>query len=361
MIVERTHYFARNGRSDEVLKVRREASRVRLSLGLPVGTITCAHGGDGPDVAWQCAFPDEEAHRADLAARDASPDFAAVRERMGALLDRFERLIERCDDTAAVEGGLVETDIAGCAIVPQEHAFASQGRTLKGYLYLPPGPGPFPCMITNHGSQIEKGSEDVCRPGTAALLMSWGVASFLPHRHGYGNSPGPGWLDDVTAEFGTSAYDAQLGPRLDRESDDVLAAFDHLSGLPTISSDHIGVMGSSFGGTNTLLAAAKTDRFRCAVEFAGAAINWEHAPGLRTLMLEAAARVACPIYFIQAATDYSTRPTVELAAAARAAGVTVEEKIFPPWGLTRDEGHLFERHGPHVWGPDVRRFLARWL
>jgi dienelactone hydrolase len=216
-------------------------------------------------------------------------------------------------------------------------------------------------MITNHGSQIDRGTTDVCRPGTAALLMSWGIASFLPHRHGYGNSPGPGWLDEVTAEFATPEYDAQLGPRLDRESDDVLAALDYVSGIAAVRGGHIGVMGSSFGGTNTLLAAAKSDRFRCAVEFAGAAINWDHTPGLRSLLLDAAARVACPIFFIQAATDYSTRPTVELAAAARAAGVEVDDKIFPAWGLTHDEGHLFERNGPHVWGPDVRRFLERWL
>ena len=40
-------------------------------------------------------------------------------------------------------------------------------------------------------------------------------------------------------------------------------------------------MGSSFGGINTLFAAAKTDRFRCAVEFAGAAMNWDRTPALR--------------------------------------------------------------------------------
>jgi dienelactone hydrolase len=361
MIVERTHYFARPGKAREVLEVRRHASRVRVAMGLAAGTIHIGEGGDGPDVVWQCAFADEAVHRADLAARDASPDFAAVRDRMGGLIDRFERLFERPDSAAVTPSGLADTDIRELPIVPEEHDFSSQGRDLKGYLYLPPGPGPFPCIITNHGSQIDRGTTDVCRPGTAALLMSWGIASFLPHRHGYGNSPGPGWLDEVTAEFATPAYDAQLGPRLDRESDDVLAALDYLAGLAAIKADHIGVMGSSFGGTNTLLAAAKTDRCRCAVEFAGAAINWDHTPGLRSLMLDAAARVACPIFFIQAATDYSTRPTVELAAAARAAGVTVAEKVFQAWGLTHDEGHLFERNGPHVWGPDVRRFLERWL
>jgi len=361
MIVERTHYFARPGKAAAVLATRREASQVRVALGLPEGTIFDNAGGDGPNVAWQCVFADEAAHRADLKARDDSPAFAAVRERMAELIDRFERLVERRDDVAVTPGGVTDTVLDGAAIVPEEHDFVSQGRRLKGYLFLPPGKGPFPCMITNHGSQIHPGSDDVCRPGTAALLMSWGIASFLPHRHGYGNSPGPGWLDDVTAEFGTPDYDAQLAPRLDRESQDVLAALDHVAGLEAIRADHVGVMGSSFGGTNTLLAAAATDRFRCAVEFAGAAINWDHTPGLRTLMLQAAARLSCPIYFIQAANDYSTRPTVELAAVARGAGVAVDEKIFPAWGLTHEEGHLFERHGPHVWGSDVRRFLVRWL
>lgn len=361
MIIERTHYFAKPGMIPKVLEVRREASRIRVAMGLQAGSIHVSHSGDSPDVAWQCDFVDETAHRDDLARRDASAEFTDVRERMGALIDKFERLFERVDAVTVTASGMRDTTLDNCPIVPEEHDFSSQGMLLKGYLYLPPGPGPFPCVITNHGSQIHQGTDDVCRPGTAALLMSWGVASFLPHRAGYGNSPGPGWLDDVTAEFGTPDYDAQLGPRLDQESDDVLAALDHVAGLDAIRSDHIGVMGSSFGGTTTLLAAAKTDRFRCAVEFAGAAINWEHTPGLRRLMMDATRKLTCPIYFIQAATDYSTRPTVELAKAARAAGVTTAETIFPAWGLTHDEGHLFERNGPHVWGPDVYRFLERWL
>jgi dienelactone hydrolase len=126
-------------------------------------------------------------------------------------------------------------------------------------------------------------------------------------------------------------------------------------------SGHIGVIGSSFGGTVTLLAAAKSARFRCAVEFAGAAMNWERTPRLRALMLDAASRLTQPIFFIQAANDYSARPTIELAASLEGTGKVVESKVYPAFGLTKDEGHLLYIQGPAFWGDDVRRFLERWL
>jgi dienelactone hydrolase len=360
MITERTEYWARDGKTQTVLKTRYRANAVRLALGLKAGVIRLAHEGGGPDVTWQCDFADAAEHAADQKARDDSAAFSAVRTAMYDLVTRFERIVE--EQAPALAGSaFLDREVSSSAVVPQEVAFPSGDLMLKGYLYLPPGPGPFPCMITNHGSTIEKGTSDVCRPGTAALLLSWGIASFLPHRRGYGNSPGAGWLEEVTAEFATPDYDTQLAPRLDRESDDVLAALAWLQQHSEIDPERIGVMGSSFGGTNTLLAAAKSDGFRCAVEFAGAAINWEHTPGLRALLLDRAAAVQCPIYFIQAETDFSTRPTVELADAARAAGVETQSRVFPAWGLTQDEGHVFERNGPHIWSAEVRRFLERWL
>ncbi len=206
--------------------------------------------------------------------------------------------------------------------------FHSGGRELKGYLHLPPGPGPFPLLITNHGSSIDKGTLDVSRPGFGALMMSWGVASFLPHRHGYGNSPGPGWREEASAEFGTPEYDAQVSARLDRESNDVVAALAFVSTLPEVRSDHIGVIGSSFGGINTLLAASKAPGFRCAIDFAGAAMNWDRTPALRTLMIEAGCRLSQPIFLIQAENDYSIRPTKELTQELRNAGKAVWSKIL---------------------------------
>jgi dienelactone hydrolase len=363
IVIERTHYFAHPDLTDQVLATRRRACAVRLAIGLPPGKVFCKRpGGDGSeaDVSWQCTFPDEAAQRRDLEARSASAEFEAVRASMRALIVRFERHLFT-PVALDLPSGLRDTSIDGHPILPREIAFTSGTNRLKGWLHLPPGQGPFPCLITNHGSGISQGTEDISRPGTASLLMSWGIASFLPHRRGYGASEGVAWRDEVTAPYGTEEYDRQLADRLDAESDDVLAALDVVSPLREIDARHIGVMGSSFGGTATLLAASKTDRFTCAIDFAGAAMNWDRTPGLRRLMTEAALRLTMPVFFIQAANDYSIRPTIELTKAFVGKDKVMQSRVFPTFGMNAYEGHLLESQGPTVWSADVRRFLERYL
>jgi dienelactone hydrolase len=361
MWVERTGYFAKQGLVAEVLEARRLASAVRAAIGLPVGNIFVSAGGDGPDVRWECCFPSAEAHAADLAARAASAEFESVRARMRTLLGRFERAVERIDEVSPLTSGIVTTSLHGTPLVPREIPFRAGNHALKGYFYAPPGVGPFPCMVLNHGSGIDKGTLDVSRPGTASLLASWGIASFLPHRHGYGNSEGRGWREEVLAPFGSDEYDTQLAARLDRESEDVLMASEIAAALPEVHGRNIGVMGSSFGGVNTLLSASKSKRFRCAVEFAGAAMNWDRTPGLRKVMRDAALKLTMPIFFIQAGNDYSIRPTRELVEALEGSRVTFQAKVFPAFGCNANEGHLFERDGTHIWGAEVRQFLERYL
>jgi dienelactone hydrolase len=362
MITERTAYFAKPGRVADVIATRRRACAVRVAIGLPAGRIqlAAAEAEDQPDVVWECNFADSATHEADLAARAASPDFTAVRVDMNAAIRLFSRQVFTADETL-LPNGMAWRSLEGVKVVPREITVHSAGRDLKAYLFLPPGPGPHPLMICNHGSGIDQGSLDVSRPGTAALLMSWGIASLLLHRHGYGNSPGPTWRAEASAAPGTPEYDAQLSGRLDRESDDVLAALDVALTMPEIRPDHIGVMGSSFGGTNTLFAASKTSRFRCAVEFAGAAMNWEKAPGLAQQMTEAAHRLTQPVFFIQAENDYSTGPTRDLTAALAPTGKIMWSKIYPAFGINPNEGHLFESQGRMLWADDVRRFLERYL
>ena len=361
-ITERTHYFARPGQAAAALETRRRASRVRIAEGLPGGRILVrAEGDDGsaPDVVWQCDFADAAAHRADLAARAASAAFEAIRAEMRSHIERFERQVLRAEPML-LASGLRDTPIDGHPILPRAIHFVSGPYRLLGWLHLPPGPGPFPCLITNHGSGIDKGTEDTSRPGTAALLMSWGIASFLPHRRGYGASEGPGWREEVTGAYGTTEYDRQLAARLDAESDDIIAALGVIAALPEIDARHIGVLGSSFGGTTTLLAAAKSDRFTCAIDFAGAAMNWDRTPALRELMTAAALGVSMPLFLIQAANDYSIRPTHELALAL-AGRPHVRSRVYPAFGVNTHEGHLLESRGPTVWAAEVRAFLEQYL
>lgn len=362
-IIERTEYWAKPGLAEQVLAIRRRASAVRRDIGLPSGRVFSRSpglDGDIPDVVWECSFTDAAAQAADLAARGASPAFGAIRGQMTASIDRFARHV-LAQDAEPLPNGMRPIDLSGIDITPREIAFHSAGRELKGYFWCPPGEGPFPCLVTNHGSGIEQGSVDVSRPGTAALLMSWGIASFLPHRRGYGNSPGPAWRQEVTGEPGTQAYDEQLLKRLDDESDDVLAALHMVSALPEVRAEHVGVMGSSFGGVNTLFAASKSPAFTCAVEFAGAAMNWDRAPRLRQGMIEAGLRVTAPLFLIQAANDFSIRPTRELAQALGGRDAVVWSKTYPAFGINPMEGHLFESRGAQFWAADVHRFLELYL
>ncbi len=358
MIVERTHYFAKPGLRDAVLATRHRANQIRVAIGLLAGTIHVKADAkaDGPDVAWECAFPDSAAHAADLAARAASPEFEAVRAEMRARIARFERLCEE-----RVAGWSPDPTLAGHAVVPVEHEFPSVGRMLKGYLWLPAGAGPFACVIHNHGSGLAQGSEDAVQPGVAAELLAWGLAVFYPHRHGYGNSPGPDWRSDCPGEPFSEGYNRAIVARLERESLDVVAALAFLRTLPAIDAGRVAVMGSSFGGVNTLLAAEREPGFRCAVEFAGAAMNWDRNPLLRARRTAAARARTRPIFYAPAANDFSIRPTRELAAAASAAGRPHEARIYPAFGLTPWEGHLVHGRGIRVWRDDVRRFLERWL
>jgi dienelactone hydrolase len=360
-LVERTHYYAKPGRASEVLATRRRASEVRVALGLPYGRILAKAdpAGDGPDVSWECAFADAATHARDLETRGRSAEFTAVRARMTTLIERFERLV-LLEDTSAAAGRGAEPD-APRPVVPQEVHLPSDGRTLAAFLYLPPGAGPFPGLVLNHGSTIHPGTSDLCRPGTAALLMGWGYAVLLPHRRGYGSSAGPAWRREVTAELGTPDYDRALAARLAREAEDVVAAIDWLGARPEVTADRRGVLGSSFGGVMSLLAAARRPGLAGAVDFAGAAMNWERTPTLRATMLAATRDLAVPIALVQAENDYSTAPTRELAAELARHGKEHAARVFPAFGLTADEGHLFFENGASSWGPWVRTLLDRWI
>jgi hypothetical protein len=78
-------------------------------------------------------------------------------------------------------------------------------------------------------------------------------------------------------------------------------------------------------------------------------------------MIAATQRLTKPIYFAQAANDYSVGPTQTLPGVAAEAGKIVASRIFRALGVNANEGHLLESRGPVVWAAEIRHFLERHL
>ena len=143
--------------------------------------------------------------------------------------------------------------------------------------------------------------------------------------------------------------------------DDVMAALAFLKTVPGIDSHRIAVAGHSFGGQLTLLAAERDKTIRAAVTFAGAADSWERSPELRERLFSAISGTNAAIMLTHAENDFGT-------AAGRALAVELEHlhkpyvlKIYPPVGLTLDDGHNMLYENIPAWESDVFEFLNRYL
>ncbi|MEK9683393.1 MAG: prolyl oligopeptidase family serine peptidase [Rhodospirillaceae bacterium] len=251
--------------------------------------------------------------------------------------------------------------VDGHAHAPEEIVFTCGGNTLTGYLYIPDGDGPFPCIVDNHGSQLPQDSADLSHPQTAAVFDSLGCAYFFPHRSGYGRSQGTPLSQEVPAARGTALHDHQMSERLKRENLEVISTLDRLEQISQIDPHRIGVMGSSLGGIHTLLALSRDSRWKCGIDFSGGASQWDDHPIIREMLKEAVRTLTQPIFLIQPANDFNTAPTIELSKILVELGKTHDAAIFPAWGVAGGEAHRFCAAGHQIWGPVVKNFLKKHL
>jgi len=107
--------------------------------------------------------------------------------------------------------------------------YTSGALRIEAYLYKPSGEGPFPAVVYNHGNR-GGGRERAEEPQAtiSALLTDAGFVVFVPERRGFGRSEGPTFADDGTADPNGAIS------RVERETDDVLAALDYLKTRPFI-------------------------------------------------------------------------------------------------------------------------------
>ena len=254
--------------------------------------------------------------------------------------------------------------LAGVAAPASEIVtFPSGSLTLHGVLFKPEGTGPFPAVVYNHGSAAGMLSQQAFDAlGPVFVRHHW--VFFGPYRRGQGLSvqAGPYIGDEIDAakkEGGMTAGAATMVRLLETDHlDDQLAALAWLRRQSFVDARRIAIAGNSFGGIETVLGAER-ERYCAAIDSAGGAESWAIAPALQNRMTRAVQNATVPIFFFQAANDWSLSPSKVLSDAMKAAGKPFEMKIYPAFGRSPQEGHSFGYFGSAVWEHDVFQFLER--
>jgi carboxymethylenebutenolidase len=259
------------------------------------------------------------------------------------------------------------------SMVPRTIEFPSGKLRLKGYLWEPAGTGPFPVVLFNHGSGGAAADQTAGMPITQAatvlapFFLKRGYAFFFPFRRGHGPSASQApFMQDVLhreeqAKGKEARQHLQFVLLTTEQLDDVMAALAFLKTLPGIDSHRIALAGHSFGGQLTLLAAERDKTVRAAVTFAAAAGSWEQSTELRERLIRAARNTNAAIMLTHAENDYSTTAGIGLAAELKRLQKQYVLMIYPPVGLTADDGHNMLYENIPAWEADVFEFLDQRL
>jgi len=140
-----------------------------------------------------------------------------------------------------------------------------------------------------------------------------------------------------------------------------MAALAFLKTVPGINSHRIAVAGNSFGGQLALLAAERDKTIRAAVTFAAAAGSWERSPELRERLISAIRKTTAAIMLTHAENDFDATAGSALAAELKRLHKPHVLKIYPPVGLTADDGHNNLYENIPAWEADVFEFLDQHL
>ena len=240
--------------------------------------------------------------------------------------------------------------------------------TLRAQVWRPSGSGPFPAVLFNHGSYSTDDPLPPSQPDTLGRVFArHGYVFLWLHRQGIGLSRGQGESDGDQMARARQAEGVEGRNRVQlqllehEEINEATTALARLRGRADVDTRRLGVVGHSFGGSLSVLLAAREPDIRAMVIFAGAAASWDQSAALRERLLDSVGRVTAPALFIHAANDYSTTPGQALAAEMQRLGKAHALKIYPPFGADARAGHNLVFGSVGTWEADVFAFLDRHL
>jgi dienelactone hydrolase len=234
-------------------------------------------------------------------------------------------------------------------------------------LYRPPGAGPFPLAVINHGTtqnELQRAGYRIPEyPALTEWLVAHGFAVAVPQRPGHGKTGGTYFEDQggcANADFRKAGLNT---------AGSIAASIDFLNFQPFVRKKSAVAIGQSAGAWGALaLASQHYPPLKAVVAFApgrGGRIDGEAGKNCAPDRLIAAARLfgerttEIPSLWLTAENDSYFRPELskKLADAYRLAGGRAQYHLLPPVG--KDDGHdlIQAREGVALWAPLLEKFL----
>lgn len=221
-------------------------------------------------------------------------------------------------------------------------------------IYRPPGNGPFPLLVMNHGK--ERGNPaNQARDRFLAMSREFvkrGYAVVVPMRKGFSKSTGS------YSDFGCNMKDnGQL------QADDVTAVLDVLVKQPWVDRDRMIVAGQSYGGLATVAFGTRNYpgvrgllNFAGGLRIDGSSCDWKSS--LVTAFGSYGAKSSLPSLWFYGENDtFFDHPLAQrLQQAYQAAGGRSQLVAYGPF-KNDAHGMIGSRDGVSVWLPEVERFL----
>ncbi|WP_161603784.1 dienelactone hydrolase family protein [Noviherbaspirillum massiliense] len=225
---------------------------------------------------------------------------------------------------------------------------------LETTIFTPPGPGPFPLVVMNHGKALG----DPHNQGRDRFVVisrefvKRGYAVVVPMRKGFAESTGE-YVEHGCDMIGNGQTQA----------DDLQGVLEYLRTQPWVDKDRIIVAGQSYGGLATIAFGTRSIpgvkgliNFAGGLKMHGAGCDWQDS--LVKAFNDFGAKTTLPSIWFYGQNDQHFGP--ELAARLRDAYVSAggHAKLVA-YGAFKNDAHGMagSRDGVQIWWPETEKFL----